>query len=51
MNIDKKGFSEREINTIIEMLDSMKFGQIVISVQNGKIVMIEKTEKYKPQEM
>lgn len=37
--------SEKEIKTIVEYIESIKFGSVNIVIQDGKIVQIEKNEK------
>lgn len=37
--------SEKDLNTIIRFIESVKFGSISIIIQDGKIVQIEKNEK------
>lgn len=32
---------------LLEMIKSIKFGSVVIKIQDGKIITIEKTEKIK----
>lgn len=36
---------------LMKMLNDIKFGSITISVQNGKIVNIEKNEKFRLNEL
>ncbi len=33
--------------TLEKLLNNMKFGSVTLIVQNGKIVQIDKTEKYR----
>lgn len=42
---------QEELLKAWRLLQGMQFGQIVINVQNGKIVQIEKTEKFRPNEL
>lgn len=42
----KKQVSElTEIDTLLEFISQIRFGSVVVSVQDGKIVQIEKSEK------
>lgn len=44
----KKQISERSYSDMIEkLLSGMKYGNITLIVQDGKIIQIEKTEKYR----
>lgn len=36
------------IGQLEEILNSIKYGEIRIAVQDGKVVLIEKVEKFKP---
>lgn len=36
------------MDKLIEVIKSMQYGEIKVTVQNGNIVLIEKTEKIKP---
>lgn len=37
--------SEKELKTIAEYIESVKFGSVNIVIQDGKIIQIEKNEK------
>ena len=41
------GESNNNIEIIKDMLAGIQYGNIVITVQDGKIVQIDKTEKYR----
>lgn len=36
------------IGQLEEILQSLRYGEVRISVQDGKVVLIEKVEKFKP---
>jgi hypothetical protein len=36
-----------QLQTIAEMLRDMKYGSVTIIVQDGKVIQIDKTEKYR----
>jgi hypothetical protein len=36
---------EEEIKLLLEYIDKIKYGSITISIQDGRIVQIEKSEK------
>ena len=38
---------EKTIDTIIRLVEETQFGQVIITIQDGKVVMLEKDEKYK----
>lgn len=40
-----------EINKIINLINGIRFGQITINIQNGEIVQVEKTEKFRVNEL
>lgn len=40
-----KEISQTQLNCIVETLKKLEFGQIVVTVHNGKITQIESTEK------
>lgn len=41
----KHQINEKDIHKIIEFINSIQYGSIVISIQDGNIVQIEKNEK------
>ena len=46
--VDKKKdctVSEKDLETIVKFIESVKFGSISIIIQDGRIVQIEKNEK------
>lgn len=43
--VNKQSVNEKDIHKIIEFINSIQYGSIVISIQDGKIVQIEKNEK------
>ena len=44
----QKKFPENSYSEIIEkLLSNMKYGNITLIVQDGKIIQIDKTEKYR----
>ena len=48
MKTDKKKdctVSEKDLETIVKFIESVKFGSISIIIQDGRIVQIEKNEK------
>ncbi len=40
-----------EIKKIINLINGIRFGQITINIQNGEIVQVEKTEKFRVNEL
>lgn len=44
---NKQVLDSSHLATLQELLSGMKFGSITIIVQDGKIVQIDKTEKYR----
>jgi hypothetical protein len=41
----KNVIQERDINKIIEFLETIQYGSVTVIVQDGKILQIEKNEK------
>jgi hypothetical protein len=39
--------SEDHFRSLLEYIDTVKYGSVTISIQDGKVVLIEKTEKLK----
>ncbi|MBQ5735702.1 MAG: YezD family protein [Lachnospiraceae bacterium] len=46
----ERKIKDAHLVTLEKLLDDMKFGNITIIVQDGKIVQIDKTEKYRIRE-
>ena len=36
-----------QIETLVKLLQDMKYGSITLIVQDGKVIQIDKTEKYR----
>lgn len=36
------------IRQLEEIIESVKYGEVKVTVQDGKVVLIEKNEKFKP---
>lgn len=46
MEREKNGsVSEKDIKTIVQFIESIRYGSVSIVIQDGKIVQIEKSEK------
>jgi len=43
--VKKNTVSEKDIQKIIEFIETIQFGSIMLIIQDGKIVQIEKNEK------
>ena len=43
--IQKNTVNEKDIHKIIEFIESIQFGSIMVVIQDGRIVQIEKNEK------
>ena len=43
----KRVLDNSHIDTLEEMLRDMKYGSITLIIQDGKIIQIDKTEKYR----
>ena len=43
----KQVFTDKQLERIITSIESLKFGSVLITVQDGRVVLIEKNEKYK----
>lgn len=43
----KKGLEKSHLDTLEKMLANMRFGTITLIIQDGKIIQIDKTEKYR----
>lgn len=41
------GISDADLQKIKESLEDIRFGSVLISVQDGKIVQIDKNEKFR----
>lgn len=41
----QEGEAGRVISLILEAIGKVRFGQVVIFIQNGKVIQIDKTEK------
>ena len=46
----ERKIKDAHLVTLEKLLDDMQFGNITIIVQDGKIVQIDKTEKYRIRE-
>lgn len=44
---DKQVLDSLQINTLQKLLSDMKYGSVTLIVQDGKIIQIDKTEKYR----
>lgn len=47
---NKRKLKDAHLETLEKLLNDMKFGNITLIVQDGKIVQIDKTEKYRIKE-
>ena len=45
--INESLVSKDDLKTILSYIKSIEFGTVTLTIQNGKIVQIEKTEKYR----
>ena len=45
--VSKNLINESTKDTIIRLVEETQFGQVIITIQDGKVVMLEKDEKYK----
>ena len=43
----KQILDDDQISTLEKLLQNMKFGSITLIVQDGKVIQIDKTEKYR----
>lgn len=43
----RKTLDNNQIETLEKLLQDMKFGSITLIVQDGKVIQIDKTEKYR----
>lgn len=43
--VRKNAVSESDIQRIVEFIESIQYGSIMVVIQDGKIVQIEKNEK------
>jgi hypothetical protein len=43
--IKKNAVNEKDIQKIIEFIETIQFGSIMVIIQDGRIVQIEKNEK------
>jgi hypothetical protein len=43
----KEKISEDYLRVLLEYIEDIKYGSVTISIQDGKVVLIEKTEKLK----
>jgi hypothetical protein len=39
--------SEEHFHVLLEYIETIRYGSVTISIQDGKVVLIEKTEKLK----
>jgi hypothetical protein len=46
-NTLKEKISEDYLHVLIEYIENIKYGSVTVSIQDGKVVLIEKTEKLK----
>jgi hypothetical protein len=46
-NALKEKISEDYLHVLIEYIENIKYGSVTVSIQDGKVVLIEKTEKLK----
>lgn len=45
--VNKQVLDSSHLDTLEKLLSGMKYGSIILIVQDGKIVQIDKTEKYR----
>ena len=45
MNNEKKEIDPKILNEVVEAIEKIKYGEVVITVHNSKVVQIEKKEK------
>lgn len=43
--VRKNAVNERDIHRIVEFIESIQYGSVVVVIQDGRIVQIEKNEK------
>lgn len=41
----KNAIQQRDLNKIVELLETIQYGSVTVIVQDGKILQIEKNEK------
>lgn len=46
-NQKMKGLSDEQLKLIQETIESIQYGTVSVIVQDGKVVQIEKNEKYR----
>jgi hypothetical protein len=46
-NTFKEKISDDYLHVLLEYIETIKYGSVTISIQDGKVVLIEKTEKLK----
>lgn len=46
-NREKQTLDNNQIETLEKLLQDMKYGSITLIVQDGKVIQIDKTEKYR----
>jgi hypothetical protein len=44
---DNKVSADSYLKIIVEMLENMKYGSLTIIVQDGKVIQLDKNEKYR----
>lgn len=42
---ESKAISEEDLKKLLKLLDSVQYGSITLTLQEGKVVQIEKNEK------
>jgi hypothetical protein len=42
-----ESLTEKTYNELVHLLASLKFGSVTLIVQNGKVIQIEKNEKFR----
>ena len=44
---DSKVLNDLQLNTILKMMENIKYGSLTIIIQDGKVIQIDKNEKYR----
>lgn len=44
-DFSNRPISDEDLQKLLNLLESIKFGSITLIIQNGKVVLIEKNEK------
>lgn len=44
-NEESKSISDKDLNDLIKLVESIQFGSVTITIKDGKVVQYEKNEK------